>query len=645
MTQESERNKENNEIFRNRLLAEYTRQELEEEFIRCNEELDDKAKSLLDLEKQAQYLSGRLDRVDQDRADQTKQQVCFNGSQAPIAFRQTQLTVKELQDQIDILQGELAQQQLKRDKVLQEVRYFRSLLNFPGKKSKAGTPSNGKRKSREVLIRKLTELIAHEVPEQIEYRVRAAISILNDNLLEAKDPMRDLLNSLGERLPLFDMLDKQRKIEELEQRIQELTEKLERLRARHQEMVKKHTENLDRFKQEAKENNEKYKELMDLQQEKEQKEAEAAKVDELRIIEEGLRKEIALLEDQIRKIREENDERVKRLQEQMEQAIKDLTKQLKDLDQHCQNFRQSNREIEDTLASLQRNYEVAIDRQSKIREETQNLKAEYQSLTRSYGYLLSSIDDDPFESPNFIEFLSQMSSKDWKFKTIKQFQDEITSCNARAEKFKRKIDEYKEKENSFKQKIEDENKNIASLEDQLQNLKADHDGLLSMLEVQPEMNTIDEAPHFTVQPTIRLNDGEVAIMIYFANLESINMVSVGPKKAKLMFAVDFHDFEPLCSREFEPVEGASIESKLCFTPENNHYLVETLKSYTLKVQLFKIVGFEQTMLGEGNLSLRSFLNKKYQWSGLLEIKSIDSDSVIATVNYEVALYGTLLDFT
>jgi uncharacterized protein YPO0396 len=65
-----------NEIHRNKLLAEYSRPELEEDFIRCCEELDQIVPEIKKLQTRDESLEMRLLRVQEDLADETKLRSC-----------------------------------------------------------------------------------------------------------------------------------------------------------------------------------------------------------------------------------------------------------------------------------------------------------------------------------------------------------------------------------------------------------------------------------------------------------------------------------------------------------------------------------------------------------------------------------------
>ena len=634
-----------NEIFRNRLLPEYTRQELEEEFIRCCEVLDEKATEILKLEKQSQYLEGRLNRLQQDIEDQSRQQVCFDGKHAPIAYRQSQLTVKELQDQIVTLENDLSQRQLKRDKVLQEVRYFRSLLNFPGKRSKVSTTTtNGKRKTRAELARMLSVLLTNkQIAPQMIYRIQAAISILNHNLEDAEQPMRALMESIGENIQLFDMLDKKKKIKEREEKIEQLRTKLAELKQRHDEMTEMHKKLLEQYKDEAEQNNAKYKEVMDLQHEKEAKEAEAAKLTELQIIADGLKHEIELLEDQKAKLKDDNDERVKKLREQMEEAIKKLKSELADLENHCAALRASNKDLESRCSDLEHHYDDAKNRRSEIEELSQKLQAEYMSLRGYFVQMLSQTNDDPFENHRFVEFLDQMAAKDWKFSTIRVFQDNIEKLKTRKQLILEKMAKYENIQQKLKDMIESKTQLISGLQKQLDTLRNESGLLLGSSEPRTKQDFVEGAPHieFEQEEVIDLRDEETAIMVSFREFNVIKPNLLGPKKCQLVLSIDFYEHETQMTKVVSPTDE-SFDTSIMFTCKNDFQLREYVEKSFAKVQLYKVVNFDSQPIGEATLLFTPFLEDTNEFSSNLTFHSPEYNVDVAEVKVEAGIYIPLL---
>lgn len=635
-----------NEIFRNRLLPEYSRQELEEEFIRCCENLDAKATEILKLEKQAQYLEGRLGRLQQDVEDQTRQQVRFDGTHAPIAYRQSQLTVKELQDQIILLERELGQHQMKRDKVLQEVRYFRSLLNFPGKRSKNGaTASTGKKKTRAELAKMLSGLLtSNQVPPQMVQRIQAAINILNRNFADAKDHMRELMNLIGESLPLFDMLDKKEEIKKREGQIEIMRQKLAELRERHDKMTEEYQLALQRYKDEAEQNNAKYKEVLDLQQQKEAKEAEAARLAELQIIADGLKNEIQLLEEQKIKLAKDNEDRVKNLREQMEEAIRKLKGELDDLMNHCSSLRASNKNLEEECAKLESQYEEAKDRKLEIEELTQQLQAEYDSLRHYYVSLLSQTNEDPFESQSFRDFLEQMGAHEWKFSTIRQFQDEIDKLKERRKLNFEKLAKYQDLQEKLATMNEDKKKVIADLEEQLRRLQAENGIYLQEVETGPTQQFIEGAPNITFDQdiAIELEEDETAFMMYFKDFTISRPEVLGHKKCDILLSIDFYDHETQNTKLVSPSDN-SFDTRILFQTKNDFQLREYIQKSLVKVQLVRVIGITAVSLGQAEFSLRAFLEGKTQsFTSKLNFRSFEQNVDFAEVNFEIGLFIPLI---
>ena len=628
------------EIFRNRLLAEYSRKELEDIFIKCCEELDEKATEIIKLEKKAKFLDGRLARLNQDIEDQTKQQVRFDGKHAPTAFRQSQLQVKELLDQIAAFERELGQRQVKRDKVLNEVRYFRSLLNFPGRRNKGqGSKGNSKLFSRAELARMLSVLLASNQVPQMVYRLQAAIAILNRNFADAEIPMRELMVSIGETLQLFDMLDKKKQIKEREDKIEELRAKLAELRQRHEEMTKQHHLLLQQYKDEAEQNNQRYKEEMELQHEKEAKEAEAAKLAELQIIRDGLKNEIALLEEQIEKLKADNAKRLEDLKKQMEDALARLRAELKELEDHCAALRASNKDLEMRCKQLEQQYEEAKERRAEIEDLSRQLQAEYTNLRQYFSKMLSATDDDPFDNPRFVNFLTQMASKDWRFDTIRTFAEDIDKLRTRKQQIEEKLEKYERTQTSL-------NNMIAAKRTVITDLRAQLDALQLELghtteEIQARRPAfVEGAEHIRYDTqTLDLQEDQTAIICSFQDYElSPGLID---KNSKIFLMVDFYEHNSQPTRHVNPKDN-NFDTNIMFICRNDFQLREYIQRNHVKLTLYMSKGMDYTDVATGEFDLTPFLDDKQAFTSTLDLRAVGSLAIVGKIQYEAQLLVPLL---
>jgi chromosome segregation ATPase len=350
------------EIDRNRLLAECSRAELEEDFIRCREALDPIGPEIKKLEDAQKSLQLRLARAEHDIDDQTKQQIGFDGSHAPMVSRQSKLQVQELLDQLGILDRTLRQREAKRDKILQEVKYFRSLLNFPAKKVKDSSRRGDQTFKREKLAPMLSQLRVEDRVPQMADRLQAAIAILNGKFDAALSPMRRLMDAIGETLPCFQILDIRAAIQDRERKIEQLREALAELKARHEEMTKRHQDNLEQYKREADENNRMYKDLLELQRAKVAKEAEATEIAELRIKIEDLKQQIALLKEQNERLAVENGEKLEMPKAQRSQEIARLKAELLRISAQYEEGQRRIAEVREAIALLKQEFQAISER-------------------------------------------------------------------------------------------------------------------------------------------------------------------------------------------------------------------------------------------------------------------------------------------
>ncbi|KAH0791003.1 hypothetical protein GPJ56_005138 [Histomonas meleagridis] len=629
-------------IFRNKLLAEYSRADLEEEFIRCCEELDQKAKEINKLENQSRFYDKKFDRLNQDIEDLTKVPVCFDGAHAPTAFRQSQAIVKKLQDQISELEIELAQKQAKRNRIADEVKYFKSLLSFPAKRLKNTTKTQ--KKTVDELIKMLTYLLTHNLvePEMIP-RVEAAIEILKRNFEAAISPLRELADLFGLNCPLFDVFDKLQEIKDRDSKIEALRQKLAELRQRNDEMAKEHQRMLEQYKEEADQNSKKYKDMMNMQNEKEVLEADLTRLQELQIILNGLKNEIKLIEEQIEKLKKENEENAKRLKGHLEESVNKLLEELKALIDHNTALRASNSNIQKEEENIEKQYGDARDRALEIEKLSQQLQNEYMSLRTYFTKMLSGTNRDPFENKKFEDFLIQMSNKEWKFETIQQYNDDIEQLNVRKDLITEKLEKYETIQTTLQDKLKSISQVVSSMESTVAEMQLDNAKPPPTTQEVKQQDYLECLPHvqFNQKQVVELADDETAIMLTFLDFHLADGLIRSPK-SKIFLVIDFYTNKSQSTTYVSPSDG-TFDCSVMFPCVNDSQLRDYVEHGTVQVQLYAARGVQYDEIGSSEFSIQPFANGIDSFASKFTLKSKKTNKEVGTVEYEAQLYIPLIE--
>jgi chromosome segregation ATPase len=629
-----------NDIHRNRLLAEYSRLELEEDFIRCCEELDQIAPEIKRLESSQKTLQHRLARVDEDIDDQTKQQIYFDGTHAPMVFRQAKMQVQELTDQLVLLDRTLAQREAKKDKVYQEVKYFRSLLNFPAKKVKMSGRRGDQNYTRAQLARMLSKLLVENRVPQMADRLQAAIAILNGKFEDASIPMRRLMEGIGESLPFFQILDTREAIQDREEKIEQLREALADLKARHDEMTKRHQANLAQYQQEAEENNRMYKELLALQHEKEAKEAEATQLAELRIKIEDLKQQIAILEEQNKKLAAENEERLALLQKQHDDEIARLKAELDELREQCKVLRASIAAAQIELERISKQCDEEQRRVAEIRDAVDLLKKEFQAISERLAERVRGIGEDPFLNDNFVRFLQDLSNRHWRYVDLRDMQRHIATVEKDIIALQDKQEKYQEMYDKLMAALGRKTEQMDRLKQEAEELQRKQG-----IEFQDQLHShdityADGVSHLHIETHVMddLEANQTAIAIDFREF-TLAAGTLKPNYRKVFLLVDFLGFEPIYGTVVD-VSNGLFETTMLFKRKNDYNLTAYLEKQGPRVELCARLGAKYEPIASGVLDLRPFLRGESSFSSKLMLS--DHGRPAGEVNFEALIYRELI---
>jgi chromosome segregation ATPase len=624
--------------FQNKVLAEYTRDEVEEFFLKSCEELDLRAAVIIDLERKAQELSCRLAKLTHDVKAPAATPDRFTGSQAPSAFRKSQVTVRDLQDEIVERERELGQKRIRRDAINRQIRYFRSLPNVPQRLPKATRPTATL--TRDDIRIAITQLIQRKSLPQMANRLQAAVEILSGNYQAADEPLRPLLNSIGENASLGKCLEDRKELWNRETRIAQLTERLASLKERYLRMLDKKKAQAAEFQSEAEQTEQRNRELENLRAEKDLKEHQTSKISESKVIAQNLRVELKSLESQIEKLENDNDARQKRVQTHVQGALFQLREEIAEIEKRIVEAKAINSSFAESMSVLERQQAEAAANRADAEKLFADLQRDYKVIWGTYSKMLEALDSDPFETDRFATFATQMAEKEWDPETVKIAIEEHERLSGELAKISERVAKHEGAESEMSARIAAKRDRITLLEDQLRSL-ADHLGQSASASPREPLAFTEGAPHIeiTEQLTEAIQSDETAVLVHFHDF-ILDGEFLGDSPSDLFLRMDF--LESL-GVDTEPVDSqsANFDATLTFTCKNDIILKTFIEKSIVHVQLCRSRGDRKTEIGKVGLNLRPLAQGVQQFSATAELASLDGTSV-GTVNYEAAIVYPLV---
>ncbi|OHT07221.1 hypothetical protein TRFO_01385 [Tritrichomonas foetus] len=631
------------QIYKNKVLAEYSREELEEEFLKNCEILDSRAAQIIQLEQKAQYLSSRLSRLTQDMDDPNKSRNRFTGSQAPSAYHQSQMNVRDLQNQIGTFQRELGQRQVQRDNIARQVKYFKSLQNFSTFRAKSVKSSSRNqittRLIREDIQRAVEQLFNKKTVPQMNNRLLATIAVLKGDYKAAEAPLHSLMKSIGESVSLYECLERRKQLRDRESKISQLSNKLEELKQRYNDLLQRQKEQIDQYQSEADQNKQRNQEVINLQREKETKEMEAAKTAELKIVADGLRSEIELLENQKAKLQGDNNERQMRVQTQVQDALSQLRLEIQELEDKSKSVREQNTSLEKQTHDLEQARVDAIKRRSEAEEHFKKLQVDYKSVLGTFNKMVENSEADPFDDQRFVVFLTQMATKQWDPEHVKNLSEEIEKLTATLQGLKDKIAKYESAEAQMNKRISSKRDEISALETQLRALANDL-GQNSSEDAREKPQYTEGAHHirFTDEDKSKIGDDQTAIIIMFRDFK-LSPSFIGKKPSQIFLVVDFLEHKSMTTKFVDP-NDESFDSSIFFVCKNDFILRAYLEKSAVPVQLCRSRDDQVTEAGQTELNLLPFLDNCLEFSSTVKIWN-ETGKAVGKVTFEAALYSPL----
>ena len=622
--------------YKNKFLGEYSREELENDFLENCETLDVKAQEIIKLEQKAQHLSQQLTKLAKDLQMQNRAPKLFSGSQAPSAFRQSQQNVRELQDQIASVEREIEMKQQKHTKILRDISYFQSIQGESVNKLKTVTSNLTKSgiskpiRTRDEIIIMLNELIKKNTLPQMANRLKATVAILQGDFEAAAEPMRPLLEHIGETATLSECIEQKHDLQERENKIEQLQEKLGDLKERYNEMLQKHEELSQQYENEAGQNAARNKEIHDLQMQKETKIKEKMKAQELEIISKGLVNEIEQLEQQKIKLEVTTTERQQKVQTQVQEALEKLRQEAEEVDKRCKEAKEANQELEKELQDAEEASRQAAVKRREAEDEFDRLQEEYKKIASEYGEKVDSGQQDPFEDKRFVQFLQRMKELNWTPKRIRQISTETEQLADKLSEIQANITLYEDAEKQLEEKLEAKMKKIEELESKLENLADDiQHNIKKGPRVMPEYT--EGAPSITFHGQLPPGQTDLAILFKTFNLDK---TIIGTKPSSIFFVIEFLEHNSMETKRVNISSGV-LDSRIDFMCNNDFVLREYLLKTSLPIQMRRDRDGQITEAARSELNLLPLVNGVNSFTSTAKIWNARG-RVVGTFTYEVS---------
>lgn len=571
--------------YKNRLLGEYSREELENDFLKNCEMLDTKAHEIVALEQKAQHISQQLSKLAKDLQQQSRAPKMFSGSQAPSAFRQSQINVKELQDQIVDIQREIEMKQQKHTKILRDISYFQSIQAESEQKLKSRSLSKSgiskPVRSREEIIMMLQELLAKNTLPQMSNRIKSAIALLQGDYEAAEEPMLPILEHIGETTTLTQCMQEKYELQERQQKIEALRDKLNALKERYETMLAKHQEMSKQYESDAVQTAARNKEIHDLQVQKETKEREVQKIAELEIIASSLKHEIEQLEEQKDQLQKTTVARAQKVQTQVMEALDKLREEAAAVDKRCIEARAANDELEKKLEETEKERNEAAAKRRNAESEFERLQEEYKNTATKYSQRIDYGQRDPFDDRRFVKFLTKMKEQGWTPKSIKDMSSETEELENKLTDLQTKISIYEDAEKELQEKLAKKRDKIAALEEQLKGVKVN-------LENEEPKGPLQMPDYTEGAPSIKfqantLEQNQTVIAIFFKEFQLDRSVTVG-RPSEIFFVLEFLENEPKETIHVA-TDAKTFKSRLDFVVNNDFILREFVTKTALPLQM------------------------------------------------------------
>jgi len=614
-------------VFRNKILSEYSQEELEEEFIRNCEILSVRSKKIIELERRIQDLSKKLSIIGNKSNEHSQYPRKPTGDHIPSAFLQSQASIKEIQDQISLIEQEIDAKQKKHAQILKQINYFQKIGTQKTKTPK-GVTSSGQTITKKDVIGALEMTLKKTTNVNLANRIKSAVFILKGDYDSAESMMKSIFESLGSSFSLRRCVEQQRDIVEREEKIKQLSSQHAELKKRIQSIEEKKEIHIDRINKKIFENGNHFgNEKGNLnKQDKDQK---------LQDLENSyflLENEYHKLQLEKSKIQNENKNKQDSFNNELQTMLNTLRNEIEQKETLQKEILKQNEALE--LELRQQENQLSSLKLEKMEIDNQIFQIEKENTKEtSFLYQISpSIFSNKSEEQRFSEFVIQMKERNMTAEDILKMSKEIDTIN-------QKINETNERisiANLEEQKLIESNRvkkqKITDLENQLRQLSGQLERGESVHLLMPEYST-ETSISFNPEKVSQVQQNENLIVLWFKYIEFDNLSSVS-----IIIRVFFFESDPIDSSSF-CTSDKSIDQTIAFKSQNDIILSEFVQRSTVKISIC-IDTEKDTLIAQSEINLLPFFEQIKSFSG--EIKLLNNkNQKIGSLRYEAAILKDL----
>lgn len=567
------------------LLAEFTKKDIEDECFKNCEALDSKASEIIQLEQKLIYLKSRLSRFTKEK----------NGT-VPAKQKVTviQLNPKELQDQITSLEQRIIQRQNQCDNLAKQVQYFRQMkkLNAP--------------KTFDEMVEISNDLFINRTIPPLLNQLRATSAILQNNYSGAEGPLRSMIEKIGQKISLSESFRRKKDIREREAKIEELRSNLIQLTKRYDKIEIYHKQMFELYQQNAAKNSKKSEKVSELQRRKETKQIESMQTSELEIKAEEIQREIFELQKQKQSLIEKNEHHQFTFQNEVRSEFQKLQIDVQQLEVECQKIEEGNKLIETKNNRAQSDLSLSKKKRDKAETQFRSLQKEYKEISETFGKFMENTEIDPFNDPKFVEFLSDMTKKNYLPEKVKNINDKITEIDKKIENISQSIETSKKEQDEITQRIESKRAFVSNLDQQISAISNNMKNVKDQpREKMPFIEGAENA-NFADEEIQAAGEDKNAIVIVFRDFQ-ISPSFIGQKPSQIFLVVDFLEHQSLMTTPVDPRSGFFNES-ICFICQNDYILKEYIEKSAVPFQMCRQTEKDVTQTGQSELILYPFVN-------------------------------------
>lgn len=607
-------------LFRNKLLKEYKRSELEDIFLDLCQQLDEKLDEIEILNKQLNQKTIKKIIAEFDLEDDNKREVEINGKDVPEAVKSYKEEIEKMLHKLEIMDLTLRRAVVKRDSELRELNYYRSF--FINSEKKLMKSQRSRLEEWKSFIALLQSLFDKTNNWDKRNRILAAIHLLKSDFGSAA-PFIQKLNPYDEDHMIFTVKNKRDEIHEVEEQIEKLQQRLILKKGE----IKKQKIKLDALETTYQERVEKAR---DIHLERTALDTKRKKYEEELSRLQDMENDKCKLMDDITNIQNDIDDRIRFAQRNLGFSIFDLKSECcqleSEIDTIKENIKILNTKIEKDQNDLNEIQNIQIEEYNHVKEANDlinEIKDQYRTIRDEYLTLISKTSIDIMDNKNFFEFVSQMGTMRYDYSSIIELINQVKQLKEHSDEMKAKIEKYQNRKTRLKDVIK--GINLARVN--------------RMKEFVDEQRALSEKVKQLSEHNIVIYEGQAAFMI---TITSIVFDTKYDFSSKLFFFISITFFnQTLRSNLFTPYNLNESDIGLLFIVEKGEDLIMFLQSSYAILSLCNVEGTNDTILCQENISLSNFLISSNTFGNELHLKTpsgLDVCSLLYRVELMTSLY-------